>query len=98
MTKFLTQRRLARILADMRPLDEELRAWRDSHHLTDAEAARACGMIRSQWNELVSGRTSDPRASTLGKLADGTSLPLERLLAAAELSRERRHPLVEATA
>lgn len=92
MTKFLTKARMARILADMKPLHSMLKDWQDELHLNSSEAARQCGMSRSQWAELVSGATSDPRASTLHKLAHGTGIPLERLVEAADLSL---HPLAE---
>lgn len=82
----LTPTRRSRILADMKPLNEMLLAWRESLHLSKAEAARRCRMTQVQWTELESGSTRDPRTSTLMKLAEGTGIPLERLAAAAELS------------
>jgi transcriptional regulator with XRE-family HTH domain len=82
MQKFLTARRVNRILSDMKPLSELLAEWREMLKLTPADAARRCEMTRQQWWELESGRTSDPRSSTLQKLAEGTGIPIERLVAA----------------
>lgn len=82
MQKFLTPNRLDRILADMKPLNELLTDWRDTVRLSSAEAARRCGMSSQQWWELESGRTRNPRASTLHKLTEGTGIPLERLVEA----------------
>lgn len=79
MQKFLTPSRRGRILSDMKPLSVMLQEWRDTLKLTDAEAARRCLMTRQQWFEVASGRTRDPRSSTLLKLAEGTGIPLERL-------------------
>jgi transcriptional regulator with XRE-family HTH domain len=86
LRNFLTTKRGARILEDMKPLPEMLEEWRGSLKLSKAEAARRCQMSQVQWSELTTGVTRDPRTSTLIKLADGTGFPLERLAAAAELN------------
>ena len=70
-----------RILQDMKPLYELLTEWQDTLKLTNAEAARRCGLGPQQWFELKSGKTTDPRARTLYKLADGTGIPVGRLVA-----------------
>ena len=79
--KKLTLKRESRILADMKPLHELLAEWQDMLKITNADAARLCGLDRQQWFELKSGRTTDPRARTLIKLSVGTNIPLERLVA-----------------
>lgn len=93
MQKLLTSSRHARIMADMKPLSQMLNEWRTTLRLSPAEAARRCDMSRQQWSDLEDGTTSDPRASTLLKLHDGTGIPLERLAEAARAER-----LVGATA
>ena len=82
MKSLMTGRR-ARILADMKPLSELLKEWRETLKLSRAEAARRCEIAWVQWMELETGVTRDPRASTLLKLADGTGIPLERLVESA---------------
>lgn len=93
MQKLLTTSKSSRILSDMKPLSQMLREWRDLLKLSPAEAARRCDMGRQQWFELESGKTTDPRSSTLRKLADGTGIPLERLVEASAF-----HPAALATA
>lgn len=85
LRKSLTSSRRARILADMKPLSDLLREWRETLKLTRAEAARRCDMSQVQWTELETGATRDPRTSSLCKLAEGTGIPLERLAEAASL-------------
>ncbi len=87
MQKFLTEAKGNRILADMKPMAEMLKEWQDLLKLRPAEAARRCKLSSQQWFELTSGATSDPRSSTLQKLSDGTGIPLERIVKAAELQR-----------
>lgn len=82
MQKLLTASRSARILADMKPLANMLTEWRETLKLSPAEAARLCNMTRQQWWELETGRTTDPRSSTLQKLATGSGIPIQRLVAA----------------
>lgn len=65
----------------MKPLSELLTEWQETLKLTPSEAARRCGIDRQQWFELRTGRTTDPRARTLLKLAEGTGIPIERLVA-----------------
>lgn len=77
----------------MKPLSQMLNEWRTTLKLTSSEAARRCDMSRQQWFDLEDGTTSDPRTSTLLKLAEGTGIPLERLAEAARAER-----LVGATA
>lgn len=66
----------------MKPLSELLSEWREMLRLTRAQAARRCDMSQVQWTELETGVTRDPRSSTLRKLAEGTGIPLERLVEA----------------
>ena len=80
--KFLTERKATRILDDMKPLFQMLHEWRTLLHLSPSEAAKRCQVSNQQWYELESGATKDPRASTIRKLADGTGIPLERLVEA----------------
>ena len=85
----LTPRQAERILADVKTLPEELEEWRKALHITPSEAARRCKMSPQHWFQLARGeRGQGIRIGTLRKLADGTGLPLERLLRAAELMRE----------
>lgn len=65
----------------MKPLHEILSEWQDTLKLSNAEAARRCELGPQQWFELKSGRTTDPRARTLAKLAEGTGIPIGRLVA-----------------
>src|SRR3990167_2984984 len=95
MKKFLTGSRKARILADMRPLNELLREWREMPKLSPAEAGRQCEMSRQQWSELESGATTDPRSSTLRKLVRGTGIPIERLVEAASFASAQTGPRPE---
>lgn len=84
----LTVRQAGRILADMKPLSEELREWRENLHLTPAEAARRCGMSAQHYWQLENAeRGIGIRTATLVKLAEGTGKPMERLAKAAELQR-----------
>ena len=69
----------------MKPLHELLSDWRETLKLTPAEASRQCGMSQQLWSQLEGGDTSNPRVSTLLKLAEGTGIPMERLAKAAEL-------------
>jgi transcriptional regulator with XRE-family HTH domain len=92
MQKFLTPSRSKRILADMKPLSDLLCEWRETLKLSPAEAARRCEMTRQQWWELESGRTTDPRSSTLYRLSEGTGIPIERLVAASCLPAPETPP------
>lgn len=87
MQKLLTDTRRNRYLDDMKPLSLLLIEWQNMLHLNDVEAASRCEMTRQQWWELKSGRTSDPRSSTLRKLTQGTGIPVERLTEAAHVER-----------
>lgn len=80
--KNLTEARLSRILADMKPLCELLKDWREAMHLTPSEAARRCDLSPQMWWELESGNTATPRKATMRKLIEGTGIPLERLAVA----------------
>lgn len=82
MQKFLTRTDMARILADMKPLCALLTEWRAMLKLTPADAARRCEMSPQLWYQLESGETANPRSRTLQRLALGTGIPLERLVAA----------------
>lgn len=85
----LTDKQAKRILANMKPLSEELREWREGLHLTPAEAARRCEMSAQHYWQLENAeRGVGIRTATLLKLATGTGKPLERLARAAELQRE----------
>ena len=79
--------RTSRILADMEPLSVILKKWRDLAKLSKAEAARTCEMSQVQWTELETGVTSDPRSSTIRKLAHGTGIHAEVLTEAAHAER-----------
>lgn len=84
----LTEKRTARILANMKPLSEELKEWRENLHITPSEAARRCGMSAQHYWQLENGeRGTGIRTATLLKLAEGTGKPMERLAKAAELQR-----------
>lgn len=85
MQKFLTPSQRRRILTDMKPLNTLLQEWKDTLRITDAEAARRCEMTRQQWFEVISGRTRDPRASTIDRLANGTGYAVELLIEASKL-------------
>lgn len=78
----LTQARMSRILADMKPLCELLREWREASKLTPAEAARQCQVSAQLWWQLEHGETNNPRGATMVKLCRGTGIPMERLAAA----------------
>ena len=85
----LTDKRSARILADMKPLSEQLRDWREASHLTLADAARRCGMSAQHYWQLENAeRGVGMRTATLLKLNSGTGIPLERLAAGAEMQRQ----------
>ena len=67
----------------MKPLYEMLRDWRESLHLTPAEAARRCNMSAQHYWQLENGeRGPGIRTATLLKLAEGTGIPMERLAVA----------------
>lgn len=83
--KFLTPTALARILVGMRPLCAILKAWREELELTPAEAARRCEVSAQLWGQLEHGETTNPRGSTLLKLARGTGIPMEILAAASSV-------------
>lgn len=85
----LTEKQAARILADMKPLSEQLRNWREATHLTLADAARRCGMSAQHYWQLENAeRGVGMRTATLLKLNSGTGIPLERLAAGAEMQRQ----------
>ena len=78
----LTDKRAERILANMKPLGEMLEEWRETLHLTPAEAARRCKMSAQHYWQIEHGQVPNPRRSTLEKLTEGTGIPIERLAAA----------------
>jgi transcriptional regulator with XRE-family HTH domain len=80
--KNLTDARMARILAAMKPLSDLLKEWREASKLTPSEAARRCNLSPQMWWELESGSTATPRKVTMRKLVDGTGIPLEFLAVA----------------
>lgn len=86
----LTDKQRQRILADMKPLSEELRHWRENTaRITLAEAARRCQMSAQHYWQLENAeRGTGIRTATLLKLAGGTGIPMERLAKAAEMQRE----------
>lgn len=85
----LTKKQAARILANMKPLSQELHDWRLAIHISLAEAGRRCDMSAQHYWQLENGqRGQGIRTATLLKLAAGTGIPLERLALAAELQRE----------
>lgn len=96
MQKFLTHSQRKRILADMKPLNVLLQEWRDTLRISDAEAARRCDMTRQQWFEVISGRTRDPRASTIDRLANGTGYAVDLLVEASKLTPADLTPRREA--
>lgn len=79
----LTQSRMSRILADMKPLGELLKDWREASKLTPSEAARRCKMSAQHYGLLERGDRPTPRPTTLHKLSDATGIPYERLAASA---------------
>jgi transcriptional regulator with XRE-family HTH domain len=79
----LTTRQEARILKGMKPLSQMLTDWRNELTLTKAQAARRCQMSFAHWSLLESGERTQLQAATMQKLAAGTGIPTERLLAAA---------------
>lgn len=81
--KYLTNRRATWKLGDMKPLCELMSEWRETVKVTASEAARRCDMTPQQWYDLETGRSRDPRGSTLLKLHYGTGIDLERLAEAA---------------
>lgn len=90
----LTQSRMARILADMKPLNELLRDWREVLKITPAEAARRCGMSPQHYWQLENAeRGAGIRPVTLQKLAAGTGIPMERLAAAVYVPPRRGEPV-----
>lgn len=52
-------------------LAELLRAWRDLHEYSQEEAAARCGITRSSWGMLETGRRSRVWDETLKALAAG---------------------------
>ncbi len=51
-----------------------------THHISEAELARKIKVPRATINRLVSGRTPDPRASTLSSIAEYFSITVDQLL------------------
>lgn len=51
-----------------------------THHISEAELARQINVPRATINRLVSGRTPDPRASTLSAIAEYFSITVDQLL------------------
>lgn len=82
LQKNLTTARMSRILADMKPLSELLKDWREALKLNPSEAARRCDLSPQMWWNLESGLVSTPRRDTMRKLVEGTGIPLERLAVA----------------
>ena len=80
----LTKKQAARILIDMKPLSEMLQEWREGVKLTKAAAARRCGVSFQHWYYLESGQRTALEGRTFQKLAAGTGIPIERLMAAAD--------------
>jgi hypothetical protein len=69
----------------VKTLTELLEDWRALLELSAEVAAQRCGMSgRQQWDLLISGRTRDPRISTLIGIAEGTGFSLETIARAAE--------------
>lgn len=89
-TRMLTDSRAARILADMKPLSELLREWRELLKLTPAEAARRCAMSAQHYWQLENGERASIRSSTLAKLVEGTGIPEERIAIAAGIEAAQR--------
>ena len=84
----LTKKQAARIMADMKPLGQMLRCWRDELKLSQAEASRRCGVSAQHWGLIEKGERTGLQGSTFQKLADGTGIPLQRLILAADLVPE----------
>lgn len=80
--KNLTNTRLARILADMKPLKDMLREWRTELKLTPADAARRCKISPQLYWYMEHVDGYNPRVTTLQKVAEGTGIPFERLAVA----------------
>lgn len=51
-----------------------------THQISEAELARQINVPRATINRLVSGRTPDPRASTLSAIAEHFSITVDHLL------------------
>ncbi len=76
-------------MADMKPLSEQLKEWREASHLTLADAARRCGMSAQHYWQLENAeRGVGMRTATLLKLNAGSGIALERLAAGAEMQRQ----------
>ena len=59
---------------------DAIRAARERLGLTQAEAARRCGMARQNWRRLERGASS-PTVATLQRVAEGLGLELMIVLA-----------------
>lgn len=56
-------------------------------HISEAELARQINVPRATINRLVSGRTPDPRASTLSAIAEYFSITIDQLLGKNEAAK-----------
>lgn len=92
----LTKKQAARILADMKPLGEMLKEWREKLKLTPAEAARRCRMSAQHYWQIENAERVHVQAATLQKLSTGTGLPLERLVMASTIEPVRAEESVPA--
>lgn len=61
-------------------ISDVLTALLKQHHISEAEIARKIDVPRATINRLVSGRTPDPRASTLSAIAEYFSISVDQLM------------------
>lgn len=61
------------------------------YHISEAELARQTVVPRATINRLVSGRTSDPRASTLNSIAEFFSISVDQLLGKSPIYEDNKH-------
>lgn len=71
------------------PLGDLLRTLRKERGLSQEDLGNRVGLNRLTISEYELGRVSYPKRETLGKLADGLSVPVSWFLSAAYLEEER---------
>jgi transcriptional regulator with XRE-family HTH domain len=67
----------------MQSLGQLLLEWRLVFALSQAQAAKRCGLSQAHWSLLEGGQRTALRRETFLRLAAGTDIPLSRLTAAA---------------
>jgi len=63
----------------------------DQHGMSEVSLGREIGIPRATINRITSGRTSDPRASTLNAIAEFFNITTEQLLGLKPLLLEKEH-------